>query len=160
MAMMAYFIFFLQRTLNLVKRRPGRCSVPYPNHLSTAPKRLLVILRQAGQDHHRFFVTRSLRSSEASDGRARGYREVPEGQQRVGALVDAPPLIGELGADPAEIAASVGLDLAALQNPEIRSRSAPRSSYCRRPRSERDARILAFCSGNGTTPGALGSSAG
>ena len=43
---------------------------------------------------------------------------MPEGQQRVGALVEAAPLIRELGADPAEIAASVGLDLAALRDPE------------------------------------------
>jgi AraC-like DNA-binding protein len=84
-----------------------------------AATRLLVILRQAVQDHHRFFVTRSLRSSEASDGRAEEVsRDVPEGQQRVGALVEAPSLIRELGADPAEVAASVGLDLAELRDPE------------------------------------------
>jgi hypothetical protein len=78
-----------------------------------------VILRQAVQDQHRSFVTRSLRSSETSDGRAEEIcRDVPEGQQRVEALVEAPSLIREIGADPTDIAASVGLELAALHDPE------------------------------------------
>ena len=43
---------------------------------------------------------------------------MPEGRRPVGALVEAPSLIRELGADPTEIAASVGLELAALHDPE------------------------------------------
>jgi hypothetical protein len=58
-------------------------------------------------------VTRSLRVCATPDGRAEEVsRDVPEGEQRVGALVEAAPLIRELGADPAEVPASVGLDLA------------------------------------------------
>ena len=42
---------------------------------------------------------------------------MPVGRRRVGALVEAPSLIREL-ADPTEIAASVGLELAALHDRE------------------------------------------
>ena len=41
-----------------------------------------------------------------------------EGQQRVGALAEVPQVLRELGADPAEVAASVGLDVDALGDPE------------------------------------------
>jgi Arabinose-binding domain of AraC transcription regulator, N-term len=43
---------------------------------------------------------------------------MPEGRQRVGALVEASSLIRELDAEPTEIAASLGLELAALHDPE------------------------------------------
>ena len=42
---------------------------------------------------------------------------MPEGRRRVGALVEAPSLIRN-SAEPTEIAASVGLELAALHDPE------------------------------------------
>lgn len=41
-----------------------------------------------------------------------------EGQRRVGALAEAPRLLHELGVDPAEVAAGIGLDLGVLDNPE------------------------------------------
>lgn len=41
-----------------------------------------------------------------------------EGQQRVGALAEVPQLLRELGADAAEVAASVGLDVRVLHDPE------------------------------------------
>ena len=73
----------------------------------------------SGSGIRSLFVTRSLRSSETSDGRVEEIcRDVPEGQQRVGALVEASSLIRELGADLTEIAASVGLELAALHDRE------------------------------------------
>jgi AraC-like DNA-binding protein len=43
---------------------------------------------------------------------------VPEGQQRVGAFAELPQLLRELGVDPGEVAAGVGLDVGALQDPE------------------------------------------
>ena len=43
---------------------------------------------------------------------------MPEGQQRVGVLAEAPKLLQELGADPAEVAASVGIDVHVLDDPE------------------------------------------
>jgi Arabinose-binding domain of AraC transcription regulator, N-term len=43
---------------------------------------------------------------------------VSEGQQRVGAFAEVPHLLRELGVDPAEVAAGVGLDLNVLQNAE------------------------------------------
>ena len=43
---------------------------------------------------------------------------MPEGQQRVGVLAEAPKLLQELGADPAEVAASVGIDVRVLDDPE------------------------------------------
>ncbi len=45
-------------------------------------------------------------------------RAVPEGQQRVGVLAEGPRLLEELGADPAEVAASVGIDVRVLDDPE------------------------------------------
>ena len=41
-----------------------------------------------------------------------------EGQQRVGALAEVPQLLRDLGVDPAEVAADVGLDLSVLHEPE------------------------------------------
>ncbi len=43
---------------------------------------------------------------------------MPEGQQRVGALAEAPKVLQQLGADPAEVAASVGIDVRLLDDPE------------------------------------------
>jgi AraC-like DNA-binding protein len=43
---------------------------------------------------------------------------VSEGQQRVGALAEVPLLLRDLGADPAEVAAGVGLDVSVLHDPE------------------------------------------
>ncbi len=43
---------------------------------------------------------------------------VPEGQQRVGVLAEAPRLLEELGVDPAQVAASVGIDVRVLDDPE------------------------------------------
>ncbi len=43
---------------------------------------------------------------------------MPEGQQRVGVLAETPRLLEELGADPAEVAASVGIDVRVLDDPE------------------------------------------
>jgi AraC-like DNA-binding protein len=43
---------------------------------------------------------------------------VSDGQQRVGALAGVPQLLRELGADPAEVVAGVGLDLGVLVDPE------------------------------------------
>ncbi|MGA9867127.1 MAG: AraC family transcriptional regulator [Acetobacteraceae bacterium] len=44
--------------------------------------------------------------------------KVSGGQQRVGALAEVPQLLRELGADPAEVAAGVGLDVSVLHDPE------------------------------------------
>ena len=46
------------------------------------------------------------------------YEAAPEGQQRVGILAEAPKLLRKLGADPAEVAASVGVDVRALEPPD------------------------------------------
>jgi AraC-like DNA-binding protein len=46
------------------------------------------------------------------------WHNVSEGQQRVGAFAEVPQLLRELGADPAEVVAGVGLDLAVLDDPE------------------------------------------
>ena len=54
----------------------------------------------------------------ALDARTGGTGGVPEGQQRVGVLAEAPKLLKELGADPAEVAASVGIDVRVLDDPE------------------------------------------
>ena len=43
---------------------------------------------------------------------------MPEGQQRVGVLAEAPKLLRELGVDPADVAASVGIDVRVLDDPE------------------------------------------
>jgi AraC-like DNA-binding protein len=43
---------------------------------------------------------------------------MPEGRQRVGALIALPGILRELGANPAEIVAGAGIDPALLQNPE------------------------------------------
>ncbi len=43
---------------------------------------------------------------------------MPEGEQRVGPLADAPQLLWELGVDPAAAAADVGLELGAFRDPE------------------------------------------
>ena len=43
---------------------------------------------------------------------------MPQGLQRVGIFAEAPKLLKELGADPAEVAASVGLDLRMLEDPD------------------------------------------
>ncbi len=43
---------------------------------------------------------------------------MPEGQQRVGALAEAPKVRQQLGSDPAEVAASVGIDVRLLDGPE------------------------------------------
>ena len=46
------------------------------------------------------------------------WLDVNEGQQRVGALAEAPGLLRELGVDPIEVAAGIGLDLRVLDDPE------------------------------------------
>ncbi len=43
---------------------------------------------------------------------------MPEGQQRVGVLAEAPRLLEELGVDPAKVAASVGVDVRELDDPD------------------------------------------
>jgi len=45
-------------------------------------------------------------------------QDMNEGQQRVGALAEVPQLLRELGTDPAEVAAGVGLDVSVLHDPE------------------------------------------
>jgi len=41
-----------------------------------------------------------------------------EGQQRIGALVEVPQVLRDLGADPASVIASAGIDASQLRNPE------------------------------------------
>ena len=50
--------------------------------------------------------------------RAKIWPDMNEGRQRVGALAEVPGLLRELGVDPVEVAAEIGLDLGTLDNPE------------------------------------------
>ena len=81
-----------------------------------------------------------------------------EGQQRVGVLAEAPKLLQELGADPAEVAASVGIDIHVLDDPENMIPFTAAGSSLRRLRRERDARTSGFWSANVATPEASASS--
>src|SRR5271166_766063 len=51
-------------------------------------------------------------------GRLEIWQDVPEGQQRIGPFAEAPVLLRELGVDPADVAADVGLDLGVFRDPE------------------------------------------
>ena len=62
-------------------------------------------------------MTRSLSPPRRRTAALKRYVETCRKGSSVSGL-SSPSLIRELGADPAEIAASVGLDLAALQDPE------------------------------------------
>ena len=55
----------------------------------------------------------------ARSGRAHGgYRRRARGTAACGVLAETPKLLKELGADPAEVAASVGIDVRVLDDPE------------------------------------------
>ena len=130
---------------------------PSAQAFDTAARLPLAILRQA----RRLLCSRcadSPRFQQSLGGGSGGVTNVSEGQQRVGALAEVPQLLRELGADAAEVAASVGLDVSVLHNPENSIPFTAAGKLSRRVRRGRDARILAFWSGSGATREAWDSS--
>jgi AraC-like DNA-binding protein len=58
------------------------------------------------------------RFARAEHGCREIWQDVSQGQQRIGPFAETPQLLRELGADPADVAARVGLDVGVFRNPE------------------------------------------